>query len=355
MAFGFGASSSVAPMSSPPRPFDAVLVVSFGGPEGLADIRPFLANVLRGRRVPPERIEAVAHHYELFGGVSPLTAITRRQVEGLQTRLAAAGLPLPVYLGMRNWHPLLADTLRSMAAAGVRRAIGFISAAHRSYSSCTQYRQNVIDARAEIFSAGHRDVEVTYVGDWHTHPGFIEANATHIRAARERLPEPVRGQARIIFTAHSIPLTMTGVERYQSQLRDSARLVAEHLGVTDWALVYQSRSGRPDDPWLEPDICDYLRAEHARGLPAAVLCPIGFLCDHIEVLYDLDHEAADVARQLGLPLARADAVNDDPQFLDTMADLVVQTWRRYQHGIPLAVAPTAPPERVEGPPLRRHR
>jgi ferrochelatase len=336
------------------RPFDAVLVISFGGPEGPADIRPFLANVLRGRRIPPERIEEVAHHYERFGGISPLTAITKRQVAGLRSRLLSSGVDVPVYLGMRNWHPLLPDTLRTMANDGVRRAIGFICAAHRSYSSCTQYRQNVIDARAEIVGGGLRDVDVTYVGDWHSHQGFIEANAGHIRVARDTLPEPVRAQARVIFTAHSIPTAMSGAERYRSQLMESAHLVADRLGVTDWALVYQSRSGRPTDPWLEPDICDYLRTEHGRGLQAAVLCPIGFLCDHIEVLYDLDHEAADAARQLGLPLARAEAVNDDPLFLGTMADLVLQTWTRYRHAVPLTVAPTAPPERVEGPPLRRN-
>jgi ferrochelatase len=336
------------------RPFDAVLVVSFGGPEGLADIRPFLANVLRGRRIPPERVEEVAHHYERFGGVSPLTAITRRQVEGLAQRLVAAGIKVPVYLGMRNWHPLLPDTLQVMSQDGVRRAIGFICAAHRSYSSCTQYRQNVLDARADLVSAGSRDVGVTYVGDWHTHPGFIDANARHVRIARDTLPDAVRGQARLIFTAHSIPTSMTGAERYRSQLLESARLVADRVGVTDWALVYQSRSGRPADPWLEPDICDYLRAEHGRGLQAAVLCPVGFLCDHIEVLYDLDQEAAGVALALGLPLARAEAVNDDPLFLDTMADLVMQTWTRYEHGVPLIMAPTTPPERPEGPPVRRN-
>jgi ferrochelatase len=340
-------------MASIARPFDAVLVVSFGGPEGLADIRPFLANVLRGRRVPPERVEEVARHYERFGGISPLTAITRRQVEGLKRRLAAAGVPLPVYLGMRNWHPFLSDTIREMAHDGVRRAIGFVCAAHRSYSSCTQYRQNVTDARAEAVRSGLPDVAVTYVGDWHSHHGFIAANARHVQAARDTLPEPARSQARLIFTAHSIPTSMTGAERYRSQLMDSARLVADRLGLGDWALVYQSRSGRAADPWLEPDVRDYLRAEHGRGLRAAVLCPLGFLCDHIEVLYDLDHEAAGVARQLGLPLARAEAVNDDPLFIGTMADLVLETWTRYQHGRPLSVAPTTAPERQEGPPVRR--
>lgn len=335
------------------RPFDAVLVVSFGGPEGMADIRPFLANVLRGRRIPPARVEEVAHHYELFGGVSPLTAITKRQVAGLRERLSGHGLDLPVYLGMRNWHPLLSDTLREMSDQGVRRAIGFVCAAHRSYSSCTQYRQNVTDARAELAGAGRPDVAVTYVRDWHTHPGFIEANVERIDAARAQLPESVRDRARVIFTAHSIPRAMTGVQRYEAQLTESASAVADRVGTRDWALVYQSRSGRPEDPWLEPDICAYLRAEHAKGLAAALLCPLGFLCDHIEVLYDLDREARDVCDEIGVPMARASAVNDHPMFLDTMADTVLETYRRYEHGRPLTIVSATPPERVEGPPVAR--
>ena len=336
------------------RPFDAVLIVSFGGPQGPADIRPFLANVLRGRRIPPARIEEVVGHYEHFGGVSPLTEITMRQAEGLRARLALAGLAdLPVYVGMRNWHPLLPHTLEQMAAAGVRRAIGFISAAQRSYSSCTQYRQNVLDARAEIVGHGQRDVTVTYVGDWHAHPQFVEANARHVAAALGLLPPEVRDRARIVFTAHSIPSSMTGVARYQHQLEESARAVADRLGRSDWALVYQSRSGRPEDPWLGPDINDYLREEHTRGVAAVVLCPIGFVCDHIEVLYDLDHEAAQVCAELGLPMARAHAVNDDPLFLDLMADMVLRTWRRHEGGFPLPIAPSGKPERVEGPPPAR--
>ena len=335
------------------RPFDAVLVVSFGGPEGLADIRPFLANVLRGRRIPPERLEEVAHHYELFGGVSPLTAITKRQVEGLKARLTASGLDVPIYLGMRNWHPLLPDTLRAMAHDGVQRAIGFICAAHRSYSSCTQYRQNVLDARAELARDGLPDVAVTYVRDWHTHPGFIEANVRHVDEARERLPEALRGRARVIFTAHSIPLSMTGAQRYVAQLRESAALVAGRLGLPESTLVFQSRSGRPDDPWLEPDVCDYLRAERSAGLGAAILCPIGFLCDHVEVLYDLDREAAGVCQEIGVAMVRAESVNDDPLFVDTMADLVMETWHRYERGRPLPIVSAAPPERPEGPPVHR--
>jgi len=318
--------------------FDAVLVISFGGPQGRDDIRPFLANVLRGRRVTPERVEEVAHHYELFGGVSPITEITRRQAAGLASRLVSAGHPLPVYVGMRNWHPFLADTFRDMRAAGVRRAIGLIAAAQHSYSSCEQYRENVASARAELRADG-ADVEVTYVGSWFDHPLFVAANAAHVREAIQKLPDAVRSSARLVCTAHSIPLSMAERSRYREQLEETARLVAREAGVADWALVYQSRSGRPQDPWLEPDVCDYLRGERDTGLSAAIVAPIGFVCDHIEVLYDLDTEAAQVCRDIGLPMARAEAVNDDPLFLDMLADVVLKTVSRYQGGRALPVQP----------------
>jgi ferrochelatase len=319
--------------------FDAVLIISFGGPQGMADIRPFLANVLRGRRVAPERVEAVAHHYELFGGVSPLTEITRRQAEGLRVRLAAAGQALPVYVGMRNWDPYLVDTFREMRAAGVRHVVGFIAAAQHSYSSCQQYRENVADARRQLRETGGGDVDVTYVSSWFDHPLFAAANAQHVREALLRLPDTARAAARLIFTAHSIPMPMAERSRYREQLLESATRVAADAGIADWALVYQSRSGRPGDPWLEPDVCDYLRVERRKGLAAAVLCPIGFVCDHLEVLYDLDREAADVCREIGLPMARAESVNDDPLFLDMMADVVLRTIARYQHGRPLPLVP----------------
>jgi ferrochelatase len=318
-------------------PFDSVLVISFGGPQGPDDIRPFLANVLRGRRVSPERVEEVAHHYELFGGVSPITSITRQQAEGLQVRLESAGHPLPVFVGMRNWHPLLSDTLREMHAAGLRHAIGFIAAAQHSYSSCQQYRENVASARADLRKEG-KDVDVTFVDSWFDHPSFIAANAAHVREAVARLPEEARAGARLVFTAHSIPVPMAQASLYEAQLKESGRLVAEQAGMRDWALVYQSRSGRPGDPWLEPDVCDYLRRERAAGLRAAVLCPIGFVSDHIEVLYDLDREAADVSRQIGLLMARAESVNDDPCFLDMMADVVLRTIKRHERGRPLPIA-----------------
>lgn len=319
------------------KSFDAVLLIAFGGPQGLDDIRPFLANVLRGRRVTPARIDEVAHHYERFGGVSPITALTRRQAEGLQARLADSGARLPVFIGMRNWHPYLADTLAEMSAAGVRRAIGFIAAAHGSYSSCEQYKENVRDARQALRDRGLPDVGITYTPSWYAHPGFIDANAAHVREALSRLPAELAARAQIVFTAHSIPLPLAERSLYREQLRHSSRLVAEALGRRDWAVVYQSRSGRPEDPWLEPDVCDHLRAERARGLEAAVLCPLGFVCDHIEVLYDLDHEAAGVAAEIGLALTRAEAVNDDPRFIEMMANVVLNVCERYRRGRPLAV------------------
>jgi ferrochelatase len=318
--------------------FDGVLLISFGGPQGMDDIRPFLANVLRGRPVPPARVEEVAHHYELFGGVSPIAELTKKQAEGLQDRLARAGEALPVFVGMRNWHPFLHDTLRKMSNAGVRRAIGFIMAAQASYSSCQQYRENVRDARRVLREGGGDDIEVTYVAGWHLHQGFIEANVAHVRDALGTLPADRRPAARLVFTAHSIPTRMAEQSKYREQLEESSRAVAAQAGMVDWALVYQSRSGRPQDPWLGPDVSDYLREAKAGGLAAAVLCPIGFVCDHIEVLYDLDREAAAVAQSVGLPLARAQAVNDDPLFLDMMADVVLATVRRYANGRPLPIA-----------------
>jgi ferrochelatase len=331
----------------PSTPFDAVLLIAFGGPLGLADVRPFLANVLRGRRVPPERVEEVAHHYELFGGVSPLTQLTEAQAEGLSRRLRTRGTQLPVYVGMRNWHPFLADTLAEMSRAGVRRAVGLIAAAHRSYSSCLQYKENVRDARAALGDKGLADVEVTYVGDWYAHPLFIESSTAHVEEAMARLSEADRARATLVFTAHSIPSSMAARYPYQEQYETTARLIAERVRARTglplpWATVYQSRSGRPEDPWLGPDICDYLREQKAAGaLDAAVLVPAGFVCDHIEVLYDLDTEAAALCAQIGLPMVRARAVNDHPAFLDLMADVVQGAIDRYATGQPLPFA--APP------------
>ena len=332
-------------------PFDAVVLITFGGPRGPADIRPFLANVVRGRNILAARLEDVVHHYELFDGISPLIDITMRQAEGLRRRLEARNLP--VYVGMRNWHPFLEDTLRLMSKNGVRRALGLTLAAQHSYSSCGQYKQNVVQARKTLRAEGTTDVEVTYVAGWHTEPGFIDANVRHIRDALDRLPSDRRARARLVFTAHSIPLAMASESRYETELHESAALIATQLGWEDWALVYQSRSGRPQDPWLEPEICDYLRTARNGGLDAVVVSPIGFVADHIEILYDLDTEAAQVCEEYGIAIARAAAANDDPAFLDMLADVVGEACRRYATGTPLPIISAAAPTRTELPPPAR--
>jgi ferrochelatase len=319
------------------RPFDAILLIAFGGPEGPDQIRPFLENVVRGKPVPPNRIEEVVKHYQMFGGVSPLPEITRQQATMLGDRLRDDGIDLPVYVGMRFWHPFIADTIRSMAEAGVRRAIALIAAPHHSHASCTYYKDSVREARAGLHNLGLCDVEITYVDSWYDHPDFVRANAGNIREAIGRLGPQLRDRARIIFTAHSIPVAMADACRYREQLTASITQVMKHVGPYDSTLVYQSRSGRPQDPWLEPDVCDYLKAEFQNGLEAVVLAPIGFVIDHIEVLYDLDVRAGEMCRQLNLPMTRAYTLNDNPLFIDMMADLVKRTWDRAHSAIPLPI------------------
>ena len=254
------------------KPFDAVLVVSFGGPQGMDDIRPFLANVLRGRRVSPERVEEVAHHYEHFRGVSPITELTLRQARGLAERLRRFGPELPVYVGMRNWRPYLADTLAEMSAAGVRRAVGFVTAAQKTYSSCGQYKHNVADARAELARRGLPDVQVTFVPDWHVHEGFVAANAAHVAAALRGLPEALRGEATVVFTAHSIPTSMAAESVYREHFEASARAVMGLLRLPNaWALAYQSRRGRPE-AWSKVRSMSSRRSASSRwGIGAATL------------------------------------------------------------------------------------
>ena len=238
-------------------------------------------------------------------------------------------------------HSVVPETLSEMARAGVRRAIGFIAAPHQSDPSCGRYKQSIRDARAALAERNLGDIEVTYVNSWYDHDGLITANANRIREALEQLEPSLRDRARIVFTAHSIPASVAKTCRYVDQIATTAKLVAAKLGRRDWAVAYQSRSGRAQDTWLEPDVCDYLRAERTRGLEAAVLAPIGFVSEHIELLYDLDHEAARVSRQLGLTMTRARTVNDDPAFIDMMADVVRRTWERYGRFPPLPIV-TAP-------------
>jgi len=301
-----------------PAPFDAVLMIAFGGPERVEDVRPFLANVAQGRSIPPGRLEEVAHHYERIGGRSPLNELTFRQARGLENALKERGYKLPVFVGMRNWHPLLAQTIREMAEAGVTRALGIIMAPHQSESSWQRYQQNVAQALAET---GVR-LSVDYAPPFYDHPLFIEAAADRTAECLRQLPPADREGTMLIFTAHSIPTEMAEKSPYVEQLTASSRLVAEYLQHERWTIAYQSRSGRPTDPWLEPDIRDLLGDLSRQGIRHVVVVPIGFVVDHVEVLYDLDIEAAQVAKELGLSFLRAKTVNDDARFIAALAEIV---------------------------------
>lgn len=297
-----------------------MLVVSFGGPEGPDDVLPFLRNVTAGRGVPDERLEEVAHHYRLFDGVSPLNAHNRALVCSLGAELAAAGHDLPVYLGNRNWHPLLADTLRQMAADGVRRAAAFVTSAFASYSGCRQYREDLARGRAGV---GPGAPELDKLRLFYNHPGFVEPQATQVRVALAAVPEARRPDARLVFTAHSIPTAQADRCDYVEQLTEACRLVAQRAGGDHpWDLVYQSRSGPPHVPWLEPDVVDHLGALARRGVTDVVLVPIGFVSDHLEVRYDLDVEAARAAADLGIHAVRAGTVGADPRFVRMVRELV---------------------------------
>jgi ferrochelatase len=308
-------------MGSMPVAYDALLVVSFGGPEGMDDVMPFLANVVRGRNVPPERLQQTAAHYAHFGGRSPLPAQTRALVAALEQELAASGPRLPVYLGNRNWHPFLADTLRQMARDGVKRALAFFTSAYGSYSGCRQYLENIAAARAEV---GKEAPEVDKLRAFYNHPGFVEPLVELVGEALGRIEEPRRAAARLVFTAHSLPKALAAASPYEAELRETARLVAERLGRAELTLVYQSRSGPPSQPWLEPDIVEHLRALAAEGVKDVVVAPIGFLSDHMEVVYDLDLDARSRAVELGLNLVRAGTVGTHPRFVRMIRELVVE-------------------------------
>ena len=294
-------------------PYDAVLIVSFGGPEGPDDVLPFLENVLRGKNVPRSRMLEVAEHYQHFGGVSPLNAQNRALVAALRAELDAHGPPLPIYWGNRNWHPMLADTLAEMARDGVRRALGFFTSAYSSYSGCRQYREDIERAKQIV---GPTAPQVEKLRAFFNHPGFIGPMTERVAAALLQFPAENRGKSRVIYTAHSIPSAMAKTASYVAQLEEAARLVSKNLGVTDYQLAYQSRSGPPGQPWLEPDIGDALRQLHAEGTTRdVVVVPIGFLSDHIEIIWDLDTEAQDLANKLGLNMVRAATVGSHPEFV----------------------------------------
>ncbi|TVL92728.1 ferrochelatase [Streptomyces sp. SAJ15] len=320
-------------------PYDALLLLSFGGPEGPEDVVPFLENVTRGRGIPRERLKEVGRHYFLFGGVSPINAQNRELLQALRKDFAERGLDLPVYWGNRNWAPYLTDVLREMVHDGRRRILVLATSAYASYSGCRQYRENLADALAALEAEGLPLPRVDKLRHYFNHPGFVRPMVDATLAALAELPEERRAGAHLAFTTHSIPTaaadTSGPVEghgaggAYVAQHLDVARLVAEAVreetGVAHpWRLVYQSRSGAPHIPWLEPDICDHLEELHGAGVPAAVMVPIGFVSDHMEVRYDLDTEATAKAAELGLPVSRAATVGSDPRFAAAVAELVLE-------------------------------
>ncbi|GAA2795329.1 ferrochelatase [Kitasatospora sp. CM 4170] len=333
--------SGAAPVAAPP--YDALLLLSFGGPEAPEDVVPFLENVTRGRGIPRERLKEVGRHYFMFGGVSPINEQNRELLAALRKDFAEHGLDLPVYWGNRNWAPYLVDTLREIAADGHRRVAVLATSAYAGYSGCRQYRENLADALATLAEEGLPALRVDKLRHFYNHPGFVEPMIDATVAALEELPAGVRDGARLAFTTHSIPETMAESSgdpqdpargrpggAYVAQHLDVARLiaaaVAERTGVADRGceLVFQSRSGAPHIPWLEPDICDHLEAQHADGAPAVVMVPIGFVSDHMEVKYDLDTEAVAKAAELGLPVARAATVGTDPRFTAAVRELVLE-------------------------------
>ena len=308
--------------------YDAFLLVSFGGPEAPEDVMPFLANVTRGRNIPAERLAGVAEHYLAVGGVSPINQQCRDLLTAVRADFAASDVPLPVYWGNRNWAPYLADTVREMADAGVRRAVAFVTSAYSSYSSCRQYLDDIEQARAAVGPGAPR---IDKIRRFFNHPGFIEPFAGRVDAALATLPAELRDDAHLVFTAHSIPQAMAGASgppgaggRYVAELTEAARLIAERAGAGahPWSLAYQSRSGPPSQPWLEPDVNDHLGELAKSGTQAVVVVPVGFVSDHMEVRHDLDVEAAQTADALGLAFARAATPGTSPRFASMVTELV---------------------------------
>ena len=305
------------------EPYDALLIVGFGGPEGMADVMPFLENVLRGRNVPRERMLEVAAHYEHFDGVSPINNQVRELINALQQELDQDGPHIPIYWGNRNWHPMLTDTLQEMARKGVRRALAYVISGYSCYSGCRQYREDIQKAQQAV---GEQAPQVDKIRVFYNHPRFITANADRLRSTLATVPVEMLSTIPVVFTAHSIPNSMAGGCDYEKQLTEACRLTAEAVGVPRerWKLVYQSRSGRPEDPWLDPDILDYIRTLSGQGATGLVILPIGFLSDHMEVMFDLDYEAQHLCDELGMKLFRAPTVGVHPEFITMIRELIVE-------------------------------
>jgi ferrochelatase len=331
-------------MKPMPARYDALLLVSFGGPEGSDDVMPFLERVLRGRDVPQERLREVAAHYQHFGGRSPINDQCRELLSALRAELAREGPRLPVYWGNRNWHPFLVDTLRQMADDGIGRALAFVTSAYGSYSGCRQYLEDIARARGEL---GERAPAVDKLRGFHNHPGFVAPLVESVRAAFGRVPEERRASCRLVFTAHSIPRAMAAGSPYEAQLGETAGLVASALGRPGYTLAYQSRSGPPGQPWLEPDVLEQLGTLAGEGVRDVVVAPIGFVSDHMEVVYDLDVVAQRRARELGLTMVRATTAGSHPRFVQMIRELVVE--RVSAAPVPAFLGTSGPAPDVCGP------
>ncbi|QGU07441.1 Ferrochelatase [Corynebacterium occultum] len=315
--------------------YDALLLLSFGGPEGEEEVVPFLENVTRGRGIPRERLKQVGEHYFHFGGVSPLNRLNREIIDNLQTELADRGHQLPVYFGNRNWHPMAEDTAAQMSRNGVRNALVFATSAWAGYSACLQYSEDIRRMREYLGEAELAEINFTKLRQFYDHPLFIETMARHVRAAFDTLPEDRRADARLIFTAHSVPDAADDAaggpgngNLYSRQVMEASRLVAEAADVDTWDQAWNSRSGNPATPWLEPDVVDHLQQIHRdEGVTAMVVCPIGFISDHMEVIWDLDSELADAAKELGVDFARVDTAGATPEFSRMVVDIIEELLR----------------------------
>ena len=302
------------------KDFNSILMLGYGGPDRPEDIRPFLENVSKGINIPKDRIDEVAHHYELIGGKSPINDLTYRQAIGLEHQLRELGYHLPIFIGMRNWDPLIADTLKIMKREQSLNTIGIILAAHRCDASWERYYRDIEQAKEET----EIDLYIEYIEPQFDHPLFIESCADQIARSFYEIPDEQRADAKIIFTAHSIPVSMAKQSPYVQQLNTTAKLIAKKLEHDNWLMCYQSRSGRPSDPWLEPDVCDVIEELAEQDVKHVIIQAIGFICDHVEVMYDIGIEAFKVCRHFGIKMHRANTVNDDPKFLRGLATSVIK-------------------------------
>jgi ferrochelatase len=324
--------------------YDALIVLSFGGPERSEDVLPFLENVLRGRNVPRDRMLEVAQHYYHFGGRSPINGQNRQLVTALRADFDQHGVSLPVYWGNRNWHPFLKDAVAQMRTDGVRRALALITSAFASYSGCRQYLEDITRARSE---SGGGAPAIDKIRAFFNHPGFVDAVAARAREACSMIGDADRNAARLIFTAHSVPVAMAQTSPYLEQIREACRLVSEALGCNTWELAFQSRSGPPGQPWLEPDINDRLKRLAGEGIRQVVVVPIGFLSDHMEVVYDLDTEAQNTAQGLGIRMVRAGTVGTHPAFIAAIRELVMERLNGTGERRVIGNMPAAPDECAE--------